>query len=56
LENLDKIEAQLERVTTVADKLDETLKNLKIATDQVNTNLEVIDKAAEITSGAVERS
>jgi hypothetical protein len=56
LKNLDKIEAQLERVTTVADKLDETLKNLKIATDQVNTNLEVIDKAAELTSGAVERS
>jgi hypothetical protein len=56
LKNLDKIEAQLERVTTVADKLDETLKNLKIATDQVNTNLEVIDKAAEMTSGAVERS
>jgi methyl-accepting chemotaxis protein len=56
LEKLDKIEAQLERVTTVADKLDETLKNLKIATEQVNTNLEVIDKAAEITSGAVERS
>jgi hypothetical protein len=56
LENLDKIEAQLERVTTVADKLDETLKNLKIATDQVNTNLEVIDKAAKLTNGAVERS
>lgn len=56
LEKLDKIEAQLERVTTVADKLDETLKNLKIATEQVNTNLEVIDKAAEMTSGAVERS
>lgn len=55
-ENLEAIEAQLERVTTVVDKLDETLKNLKIATDQVNTNLEVLDKAAEITSGAVERS
>jgi methyl-accepting chemotaxis protein len=55
-ENLEAIEAQLERVTTVVDKLDETLKNLKIATDQVNTNLEVIDKAAEMTSGAVERS
>jgi hypothetical protein len=53
---LEAIEVQLERITTVADKLDETLKNLKIATDQVNTNLEVIDKAAEITNGAVERS
>lgn len=77
MENLDKIEAQLERVTTVADKLDATLKNLnvtldktnsifksstdasanlEIATDQVNTNLEVINKAAEIMDGAVERS
>jgi hypothetical protein len=55
-ENLEAIEAQLERATTVVVKLDETLKNLKIATEQVNTNLEVIDKAAEITSGAVERS
>jgi len=76
LENLDKIEAQLERVTTVADKLDETLKNLNvtldktniilksstdasanliIATDQVNTNLGVINKAAEFTHGAVVR-
>lgn len=77
LENLDKIEAQLERVTTVADKLDATLKNLNvtldktdsifksstdavanliIATDQVNTNIGVINKAAKLTNGAVERS
>lgn len=76
MENLDKIEAQLERVTTVADKLDATLKNLNvtldktdsifksssdasanliIATDQVNTNLGVINKAAEFTNGAVVR-
>jgi hypothetical protein len=75
-ENLEAIEAQLERVTTVADKLDETLKNLNvtldktniifksstdasanliIATDQVNTNLGVINKAAEFTNGAVVR-
>lgn len=105
---MEAIEAQLERVTTVADKLDATLKNLnvtldktnsifksstdalssnlnsslvkqqnveavnnlaqninttsanlsggEIATDQVNTNLEVINKAAEIMDGAVERS
>jgi hypothetical protein len=58
-ENLQAIEAQLERVTTVVDKLDkldETLKNLKIATDQVNTNLKVINRATEIMDGAVERS
>jgi hypothetical protein len=76
LENLDKIEAQLERVTTVADKLDATLKNLNvtldktdslfksstdavanliIATDQVNTNIGVINKAAKFTNGAVVR-
>lgn len=73
---MEAIEAQLERVTTVADKLDETLKNLNvtldktniifksstdasanliIATDQVNTNLGVINKAAEFTNGAVVR-
>jgi hypothetical protein len=76
LENLDKIEAQLERVTTVADKLDATLKNLNvtldktdsifksstdavanliIATDQVNTNIGVINKAAKFTNSAVVR-
>jgi ABC-type transporter Mla subunit MlaD len=34
---LEAIEAQLERVTTVADKLDATLKNLNVTLDKTNS-------------------
>ena len=50
---MEAIEAQLERVTTVADKLDETLKNLNVTLDKTNS---IFKSSAEALSSNLNSS